>query len=487
MSLRIHRRGFLTASIGLGSLSMLAACGAAATPTPAPVAKPAESVKPATTAPTAATTAPTAAPATKPAEPAKPAAEAKPAVEAKPAAATKAQGTITFWGHENHPVPNAIPGYEERNPGMKVKYEALGDWLVKFKATLASGTDVPDLIWSSAADVQDLGSKGVLLDVTEIVAPKKDQLAKGKLTEVQIAKTGKYMGVPGDIGLSGLWYREDIVQKAGMKEFPKDLKFEDFVKFAAQLKKDSDVAAFVFPKGGYNQAFQILLSQNGGSVTSLDGATVTIDDDKGVAAMTQVKQLFDTGAGLDAERPAPTYWAAVKSGKLASDFSPAWYRGFFLGEMKTPADGLGQWRVIPMPTVPNGVSRTGQVGGANLISTKFTKFPDQVRAFQDFAFMNIDGATAVGSWGIIPSFLPYLDSPAFQNQKSPVFGEFLFSKVWAELAKELSPAYARTAVFNESMTTVTQTMGPIMRGEVPVKEGMKKIGDLVRQANARYQ
>jgi lactose/L-arabinose transport system substrate-binding protein len=473
MARGLSRRGFLNASLGVGALGLLTACGAA-TPTAAP-AKPAEPTKPASAAPTTAAAA-------KPAEPTKPA-----AVEAKPAAATKAQGTITFWGHENHPVPNAIPGYEERNPGMKVKYEALGDWLVKFKATLASGTDVPDLIWSSAADVQDLGSKGVLLDVTEIVAPKKDQLSKGKLTEVQIAKTGKYMAVPGDIGLSGLWYREDVVQKAGVKEFSRDLKFEDFVKFAAQVKKEADAAAFVFPKGGYNQAFQILLSQNGGSVTSLDGATVTIDDDKGVAAMTQVKQLWDTGAGLDAERPAPTYWAAVKGGKLASDFSPAWYRGFFLGEMKSPADGLGQWRVIPMPTVPSGVSRTGQVGGASLISTKFTKFPDQVRAFQDFAFMTMDGATAVGSWGIIPSYLPYLDSPAFQNQKSPVFGEFLFSKVWAELAKELSPAFARTAVFNESMTMVTQNMMPIMRGEVPVKEGMKKIGDLVRQANARYQ
>jgi lactose/L-arabinose transport system substrate-binding protein len=479
MSRRVHRRGFLTASLGVGVLGALAACGAPASPTAAP-AKPAEP-KPAG----APTTAP--ASAAKPAEPTKPAADAKPTVAAAAPAKTGAQGTITFWGHENHPVPNAIPGYEQRNPGMKVKYEALGDWLVKFKATLASGTDVPDLIWASPADTQDLGSKGMLLDVTEIVAAKKDQLAKGKLTEVQIHKTGRFVAVPGDIGLSGLWYRQDVVEKVGVKEFPKDLKFDDCLNFAAKVKKDADAAAFVFPKGGYNTAFQILLSQNGGSVTSLDGATVTIDDDKGVAAMTQVKQLWDTGAGLDAERPAPTYWAAVKGGKLASDFSPAWYRGFFLGEMKSPADGLGQWRVIPMPTVPSGVSRTGQVGGASLISTKFTKFPDQVRAFQDFAFMTLEGATAVGSWGIIPSFLPYLDSPAFQNQTSPVFGEFLFSKVWAELAKELSPAYQRTAVFNEAMTMVTQNMMPIMRGEVPVKDGMKKIGDQVRQANSRYQ
>jgi len=145
-----------------------------------------------------------------------------------PAPAAKPQATITFWGHENHPLDAAIPGFEAQNPNIKVKAEHLGDWLVKFKATLASGADVPDLIWLAPGDGQDLGAKGVLLDVTDVVAPNKDKFIKGKLVEVQLAKTGKYVAVPGDTALSGLWYRQDLLEKAGMKELPKDLTFDDW-------------------------------------------------------------------------------------------------------------------------------------------------------------------------------------------------------------------------------------------------------------------
>jgi ABC-type glycerol-3-phosphate transport system permease component len=60
-----------------------------------------------------------------------------------------------------------------------------------------------------------------------------------------------------------------------------------------------------------------------------------------------------------------------------------------------------------------------------LTSTKFTKLPEAVLAFQDYAFMTMDGATAVGSWGIIPSYLPYLDSPMFQTTRS--WNDFLYS------------------------------------------------------------
>jgi ABC-type glycerol-3-phosphate transport system substrate-binding protein len=466
MSRTSSRRAFLTGSVGLGALGVLAACQQAAPPTP--VERVVEKVV------------------TQVVEKEK-IVERQVTVVAAAPAKPKQQGQLVFWGHGNHPVPNAFPGFEERNPGIKMKYEELGDWLVKFRTTLASGTDVPDLVWLEETTIQELGSKGVLLETTEIVAPKKEQLSKGKLAAALIAKTGKYYSVPGDIGLVGLWYREDLLAKAGIKELPQGLKFDDWLKMATQVKKETDAAAFVLPKAGYNRLFQILLSQNGGSYTTPDGTKVTLDDEKGLAAMTQIKQIWDSGSVLDAARPAPTYWAAVKGGKLGADYLPAWERGFFEGDVKSPAEGAGQWRVAPLPTVPNGVSRTAQVGGAMLTSTKFTKLPEAVLAFQDYAFMTMDGATAVGSWGIIPSYLPYLDSPMFQSLSSPIFGQFKFTKVWAELAKELSSVYVRTAVFAEANTVIGDDMMPMMLGQVPIPEGMKKLGEKVRQLNQRYQ
>lgn len=399
----------------------------------------------------------------------------------------KLKGKLIFWGHDIHPIDNVVPGYKERQPDVVFESQHIGEWLTKFKATLATGQDVPDLVWLEATTIQDLGAQGVLLDVTDLVKPIQDKFAKAKAVEVFIVKKQQYVAIPSDLALVGLWYRADLLQKAGVKEPEKGFKLDpDFLKMALEVNKATGAAAFLLPKNGWAWPFEIFLSQLGGSITSLDGTKVTIDDDKGIQAMTLVKQIYDTKTALDTDWLQAPYWGAVKAGKIAADFMPAWMRGFVRGETKTPEQGLGQWRVAPMPELPNGVSRTAQIGGAALTSTKFTKVPDLVKDFMEYAFATIDGASAIGNFGNIPPYLPYLESLLFQNQKDPIFGDQLFCKVWADLAKELSPSYARTAVFAEADGIIGQNMMPILRGEVKVADGMKKIGDLVRQANARY-
>ena len=151
----LSRRRLLTGLAGAAATALTAACGGAPAASPTAAPKVAEATKPAaaTTAPAAgaATAAPTAAAkaaeATKPAAAAAttPAAGATTAPAAQPAAKL-GKTKIVFWGHDNHPVANAVPGFKERQPDVQVETQALGDWLVKLRATLASGKDVPDLV-----------------------------------------------------------------------------------------------------------------------------------------------------------------------------------------------------------------------------------------------------------------------------------------------------------------------------------------------------
>ena len=142
---------------------------------------------------------------------------------------------------------------------------------------------------------------------------------------------------------------------------------------------------------------------------------------------------------------------------------------------------------MPLPSVKSGGSRTAQIGGASLASTKFSKVPDIAWAFMLYSLGSLEGCTSTGGWGILPSYLPYLKSDAFINKKSTVFGDFQFNKVWSDLAPTLSTAYARTAVFGEADTAITQGMIPILTGKTPIAAGMKALGDIVREANQRYQ
>jgi ABC-type glycerol-3-phosphate transport system substrate-binding protein len=476
MTRGLSRRAFLTGSLGVGALGVLVACQQAPPATPQVVTKEVIVEKPVERVVTQVVE-----------RQVTQVVERQVTVVAAAPAKAKPKGKLVFWGHDNHPIDNAVPGFKERYPDTEFDAQHIGEWLTKFKASLASGNEVPDLVWLEATDIQNFGQQGVLLDVSDIVAPNKEKFVKAKLGEVFIVKRGQYAAIPSDLALVGLWYRQDVLEKAGVKEFPKDITFDDFTKLATQVNKSSGTAAFLLPKNGWAWPFEIILAQLGGSVTTADGGKVTIDDEKGIAAMTFLKQLWDTKAALDTDWLQPPYWGALKAGKLASDYMPAWMRGFVRDETKSPDQGLGQWRVTLLPTMPGGEGRSSQIGGACLSSTKFTKNPEAVKAFMEFAFGTIDGTIATGSWGIIPGYLPYLESSIFQNQKDPVFGDFLFGKVWTQAAKELSTNYFRMPVFGEAETIVRQNMMPILRGEVPVKDGMKSIGDKVRQANDRYQ
>ncbi|HEY3108656.1 MAG TPA: extracellular solute-binding protein, partial [Chloroflexota bacterium] len=147
----LTRRRLVLALGGTAATAILAACGSAATPTPAPAAKPAEPAKPAdkpaaaaTTAPAAAaTTAPAAAPTTAPAA-------ATPAAAA-PAAAGAAK-KILYWGSFGGNLGKAeqetVTRFNAQSTGPQVDYQFQGSYeetAQKLSAALAARQGLPDV------------------------------------------------------------------------------------------------------------------------------------------------------------------------------------------------------------------------------------------------------------------------------------------------------------------------------------------------------
>jgi ABC-type glycerol-3-phosphate transport system substrate-binding protein len=409
---------------------------------------------------------------------------------ARPTAAQEAVELEVFV-HANHPFDDVKPLFEERYPNFTLNMLENND-VPTFRATLAAdGEGTPDLLWPEIELVQELGKTGVLLDVTDLVDKLKADLAPGKLAECFIPSTGRYAAFPGDVAVVGLYYREDLFGQAGVT-LPADPTWDEFIELSRKIRQDTGAYTMFFPTDGTRDTailWSYFLCQLGGSITNADGTQVTLDDEKGVAAMRLVKQVWDADIAVQDSPLLETYFAAVAGNQVAAMPMPVWYRGFGLEPYATSAEegGAGRWRVALLPRPAPEAVRTANFGGAAIASTRYTAHPEEVKAFMEFALGSMEGSTACGQWGILPPYLPYLRSEAWRGVRSPAFGDFAFNDVWTQAVEQYPGTWYKQPVFAEAMIEVgAQTMA-MVQGEVEIEPGMKAVGDRVRELNQRYQ
>jgi ABC-type glycerol-3-phosphate transport system substrate-binding protein len=272
---------------------------------------------------------------------------------------------------------------------------------------------------------------------------------------------------------------------------PDDWTWDEFIEAARAIKEATGAASFNFPTTGdfwTAVLWGYFLFQLGGAITNEDGTEVTLDDDKGIAAMELAKKVYDADVSIDEVVVEESYFAAISAGQVAAAPLPVWFRGFGIEPNVTDEQsGLGHWRVALLPRVEGGVSRTANFGGAAIASTIYTEHPDEVKNFMELALGTMEGAQACGEWGILPPFLPYLQSEAWTNFRSAAFGDFSFNEVWTQAVAEYVGTWYKQPVFGEAMTEVGAAMLPMLRGEVDIPAGMQEVGDRVRRLNERYQ
>jgi ABC-type glycerol-3-phosphate transport system substrate-binding protein len=384
-------------------------------------------------------------------------------------------GKLIFWGHDQHPIDLAAEGFTAKYPEIEWESPHPADRGPLITAAMAAGSGCPDLYWAEATEAQDWGCNELLTDLTEELLPVKDDYHPLKINETFIAKTGKNVGWPGDISVSGWYYRYDKLEELGYGDIDfETLTYDDFCLMSSEIVKQGHYT-FCFPADGWSALFEYALHQLGGTTVSQDGQTITAGDEKGIQAMTIVKQLWDSGGGLDVEWWSAPYWAAMQEGELIGDFAAAWAKGFWEAQLKTPEQSAGYWRIAKFPTGPGIKYRSGVWGGAQLVSPKSAENRDNAILFMKYALGSLEGTALCGGWGIVPSYRPYLASSLFTGGRSHIFGEWAFNEFWAAQEQELSTEFFRPAGWGAVDSIIGKEMPPILEGELSVEEGMARI------------
>lgn len=396
-------------------------------------------------------------------------------------------GKLTFWGHADHPLDRIREAFLLKYPNVELEWTYADDHGAKFRTAMAAGTGAPDLYWAEADIVQLYGGLGALLETTDMIERVQDNLIAGKLAEAYVAPMGGYFGMPGDLSVSGVYYRTDIMEELGI-EVPDDMLYDQFLDILRQIAA-AGKNAVLYPEGGATVGFAYWSwfdAQYGGSgPVTCDNESVTINDEAGVAAIQLIKDIYETGSTLRADFWSPEYWNAISTDQLVLDLAPAWARGFW--ETNVDAGVLGKWRVVPLPRAVEGGPNTGVWGGATLISPASTENPELVKTFMEFAFGSMEGATAAAEWGIIPPYIPYLEGP-FQELRTGLFGDQNIAEAYLSMAQNLSTEFCRTAAYGAALNELlVPQIDSMVTGGADIQATMDNVASQLEEILPDYQ
>jgi multiple sugar transport system substrate-binding protein len=370
--------------------------------------------------------------------------------------------TISFasWVGQERGMKALYKEFRKQHPNITVEFQNVPAEEARRKLTTQiAGGDAPDSAYIDANLTAEFAARNTLVDLddyierSEIVAPEDFVEVFQDSTEFD----GSSYALPFDGESTGLFYRTDLFEAAGITEPPKT--WEEFEATAAKLtdpaKKQYGFALFApAPESAYY--WYPWLWQAGGEVLSEDESTIEFNSEAG-------KQAAEFYVGLTEYSPRDFLNSNSYDGRIAFArgtvgmyVAGAWLAGV-LSEEFPKIDG--KWATAPLPEGTDGCATT--IAGDNL--ALFTGGENQDAAWKWIEFLASPEAqrmwTVDDPFGtLLPTRTDILESPELAEKKPVMKGfaeamkcgrtNFIADPAWPKIEEALSEQLGR-AMYGE--------------------------------------
>jgi multiple sugar transport system substrate-binding protein len=247
-------------------------------------------------------------------------------------------------------VKVAIPLYKKVRPDVTIKLNSLSfdDHHSSLVTALSTGTGMPDVMGIEAGFLGKFVESGGLQDLSQApynALKHRERIVKFTTAQA-MTRSGALIAMPADLGPGSLFYRHDILQKAGVQPEQLTQSWESYISAGKQIKQKT--GAFLLPNAG--SIFQVYIRSN-----LKDGEGVFFDkDNKILVTQPRFAQAFKLAKEvrankLDAKIASWTNeWnEGFKRGLFASEMSGAWLAGHLSNYIAPASKGL--WRAAYLP------------------------------------------------------------------------------------------------------------------------------------------
>ena len=258
--------------------------------------------------------------------------------------------TIRFesWIGQDKSIQRMYKAFQKAHPNIKVKFENVpAEEIGQKLTTQVAGGNPPDAAYVDASTVADYAQRGALEDLGDYISRsdvvKTDDFVEAFATSARYKDS--YYALPMAGESTGLFYRTDLFQQAGIASPPKtwDEFRTDAEKLTNPAKKQYGTILFA-PESAYY--WYPWLYQAGGNLLSDDGKEVRFNDEAG-------KRAAEFYVGLRKFSP-PDFLnsnsydgrVAFANGKVAMYVAGSWFAGVMDDEFPKIK---GKWAAAPLP------------------------------------------------------------------------------------------------------------------------------------------
>lgn len=219
-----------------------------------------------------------------------------------PMMSVKAEGEeIEFWnfftGPDGQNMQALIDGFNSTDPAFRVKNVTMnsGDLYTKIPTVVNSGKGIPDLTMVDVARVPMFQAQGLLEPMTGVLE-QQPEIKKENYNEA-VWNTGTYDGeqysVPLDMGVIGVAYNKDLVDKYAPNVLDDNVITIDEIKEIIPKASEDGIVTIPVSFFGYEQALS--LAKQEGAELFTDETTPNINGPEFTKAMQTLKEIVDLG------------------------------------------------------------------------------------------------------------------------------------------------------------------------------------------------
>lgn len=309
--------------------------------------------------------------------------------------------TVAVFPKLDQEIKDALPAWKKLHPDVDVKVTALaiGDHHNAMTTALATSSGLPDVMAVEVGFIGRFAAGGGLEDLSKPpynAGQYRNQFIRYTFAQAT-TQDGAIVGMPSDIGPGTLFYRKDILDKAGVSEADLTRSWDSYL--AAGQKIKAATGAYLLASSRDIEDIYIRADLKEGEGVYFDKAgNPVVTSPRFVKAFELAKKTRDLG--LDAKiTPWTNEWSeGFKRGTIATQMMGAWLGGHLSSWLAPDTKGL--WRAT---NLPNGAYAS--FGGTfysipvkatqKALSWEFIKFLTTQKDIQLESFQSIDAFPAL--------------------------------------------------------------------------------------------